>query len=467
MTGIPTIAEAAALIAAKKLSPVELTKACLARVHAQEPALHAFVTVTEERALADAAKAEAAIMKDGPSNPMHGIPIGLKDIVDTKGILTTCQSRQRMDFVPDADATCAEKLDAAGTVLIGKLTTHEFADGGPSFDAAWPPARNPWNPAHFTAGSSSGTGAAVASGMILGGIGTDTGGSIRGPASLCGIAGIKPTYGLVSRAGVAPAAYTLDHIGPMCWSAEDCAIMLQALAGHDPKDPASAARPVPDYRAELPKGGKGLRIGLIRHFHEDDNPVSPATQAAIDAAVTLYGEMGAEVVEVTLSPLQDWAACGFVISATERLAAYETMGRENPQGFTRRYRDRLFLGSFVTGADYVQAVRMRRELVAELTAAMAGLDVLLTAANPGEAPLITEVPRWDNLTKPGFTMPFNVSGFPAMSICGGFGPKGLPLGLQLVAKPFHEPVLFRAAHAYEQATAWRDQRPEPALAVAA
>lgn len=467
MNGTPTIAEAAAAIAAKTLSPVELTQHCLALATTLEPTLHAFVTLTEERALADAAKAEAAIMKDGPSGPLHGIPIGLKDIIDTKGILTTCQSRQLADNVPDADATCARMLDAAGTVLMGKLTTHEFADGGPSFDSPWPPARNPWNPAHFTAGSSSGTGAAVAAGLVLGGLGTDTGGSIRGPSSLCGIAGIKPTYGLVSRAGVAPAAYSLDHIGPMCWTVEDCALMLQAMAGHDPADPASAYVPVPDYAATLTAGAKGLRIGLVRHFHEDDNKVSDATQAAIDAAVKLYEEMGAEVVEVTLSPLHDFAACGFMISAAERLAAYEPWARERLDRFSGRIRDRMFIGSFVTGADYVQALRMRRELSAEVLLAMAGVDVLLTAANPGEAPLIDEVPRWDNLTKPNFTMPFNVTGMPAMSICAGFGPKGLPLGIQLAARPFDEATLFRAAHAYEQATAWRARRPEPVVAAVA
>src|ERR1700723_1570346 len=243
---IPTIAQAAKQIAAKQLSPVELTRACLERVQALDNRLHAFVHLTEERALAEARAAEAAIMADGPRGKMHGIPIGLKDIVDTKGIPTTCQSKLLQDNVPDKDATCAAKLAAAGSVLMGKLTTHEFADGGPSFDLPRPPAANPWNTDHFTAGSSSGTGAAVASGMILCGIGTDTGGSIRGPAALCGIAGIKPTYGLVSRTGVAPAAFSLDHIGPMAWTAEDCALMLQVLAGHDPADPASATQTVPD-----------------------------------------------------------------------------------------------------------------------------------------------------------------------------------------------------------------------------
>ncbi|MEI7714376.1 MAG: amidase, partial [Rhodospirillales bacterium] len=307
---IPTLAEAAALIAAKKLSPVELTQACLDRMHRMDGALHAFILPTEERALADARKAEADIMKDGPSGPLHGIPMGLKDIVDTAGIATTCQSRLLEGNIPVADATCAVKLAAAGTVLMGKLTTHEFADGGPSFDVLAPPARNPWNPEHFTAGSSSGTGAAVASGMILCGIGTDTGGSIRGPAALCGIAGIKPTYGLVSRAGVAPAAFSLDTIGPMAWTAEDCALMLQVLAGHDPKDPASANRPVPDYSALLGTGLKGARIGVIRHFHETDSPVSAPELNAINDAVAAFRDMGASIADVTLAPLQDWHASG-------------------------------------------------------------------------------------------------------------------------------------------------------------
>src|SRR5580704_436306 len=287
-SAIPTIAEAARAIAAKQLSPVELTRACLDRVHKLDGELNVFVHLTEERALADARAAEATIMAKGPNGPLHGIPIGLKDIVDTKGIPTTCQSKLLQDNIPDSDATCAEKLAAAGTVLMGKLTTHEFADGGPSFDLPWPPARNPWNTDHFTAGSSSGTGAAVASGMILCGIGTDTGGSIRGPAALCGIAGLKPTYGLVSRAGVAPAAFSLDHIGPMAWTAEDCAIMLPVLAGHDPADPASATQPVPDYTAQLGSGIKDLQIGVIHHFHETDRKVSEGTQRGINAAVHTF-----------------------------------------------------------------------------------------------------------------------------------------------------------------------------------
>ena len=462
---IPTIAEAARLIATKELSPVELTRACLDRVHALDNQLHAFILLTEDRALAEARAAEAAIMASGPKSPLHGIPIGLKDIVDTKGIRTTCQSRILADNVPDTDAACAEKLAAAGTVLIGKTTTHEFADGGPSFDVPWPPARNPWNPDHFTAGSSSGTGAGVAAGLILGGIGTDTGGSIRGPAALCGIAGIKPTYGLVSRAGVAPAAFSLDHIGPMAWTAEDCALMLQALAGHDPRDPASAKRPIPDYTAQLGQGVKGLKIGVIHHFHEVDYKVSLGTRQGIDNAIAAFRGLGAEIREVQLSPLQDWGACGTLISTVERAAAYEEWARTRLGDFSERVQRRLMLGALVSGVDYVQAVRRRRELRAELHAAMSDLDVVLTAAQPSEAAKIDEIPTWDTFAVPSFTMPFNVAGYPAISICSGFGEGGLPVAIQLVGKPFQETTVLRIADAFEKATEYRNRR--PALAMAA
>src|SRR5271166_4245282 len=434
-TAIPTIAEAARLIAAKQLSPVELTRDCLNRVHALDGRLHAFVRLTEERAMAEARAAERAIMASGPSGPLHGIPIGLKDIVDTKGIPTTCQSKILQDNVPEADATCAEKLAVAGTVLMGKLTTHEFADGGPSFDLPAPPARNPWNTEHFTAGSSSGTGAGVAAGLILGGIGTDTGGSIRGPAALCGIA-------------------------------EDCALMQQALAGHDPRDPASAQHPLPDYPALLGRGIKGLKIGVIHHFHEVDHRVSEGTQRGIDTALATFRDLGAELREVQLSPLQDWAACGSLISITERAAAYEEWSRTRLGDFSERMRSRLMLGALVSGVDYVQAVRRRRELRAELQAAMRGLDVVLTATQPAEAAKIDAVPKWDLFDRPNFTMPFNVAGYPAISVCAGFGAGGLPVAIQLVGKPFQEPTLFRVADAFEKATPFRGQRPALVATVA-
>src|SRR5262249_11485452 len=372
---------------------------------------------------------------------------------------TTCQSKLLQDNIPDRDATCAERLAAAGTVLLGKLTTHEFADGGPSFDLPRPPARNPWKPEHFTAGSSSGTGAAIAAGRILCGSGTDTGGPIRGPAAFGGIAGLKPTYGLVSRAGVAPAAFSLDHIGPMAWTAEDCGLMLQALAGHDPRDPASADRPVPDYSALLGTGIAGTRIGVIHHFHETDHQVGETTRRGIDAAIATLKGLGAEIREAQLSPLQDWMACGTLISLTERAAAYEEWSRTRLGDFGERVRRRLVIGSFVSGADYLQALRRRRELRAELQRAVGGLDAVLTATQRGEARRIEALPKWDLLELPGFMMPFNVAGYPAISVCAGFGEGGLPLAIQLVGKPFREPELLRIADAFEKATDFRSKRP--------
>jgi aspartyl-tRNA(Asn)/glutamyl-tRNA(Gln) amidotransferase subunit A len=457
---IPTIAEAARRLKARTLSPVELTQACLARVKRLDPQLNAFIAVTEEIALAGARAAEAAIMKDGPRGPLHGIPLGIKDIFNTKGIATTAHSRQLIGNVPDHDAAATERLAAAGSVLMGKLATHEFAFGGPSFDLPWPPARNPWNPDHFTGGSSSGTGAAIASGMVLGGLGSDTGGSIRGPAAFCGIAGIKPTYGRVSRHGVLPLAWTLDHVGPMAWTAEDCALLLQALAGHDARDPACADRPVPDYSAGLAKGVKGLRIGVINHFFERDHRVSDATLKAVGDALQVFRGLGAEVREVTLSPLDDWYAAGFLIMICEAFSIHEEWMKTRPQNYGERFYDRIAMAAFVSSADYIQAQRRRRELVSEMDAAMVDLDILVSVSMPGEAPRIDAVPKWQSFDAPAHNMPFNVTGYPAMSICCGYGEQGLPLAIQLVAAPFAEATLLRAAHAYEQATSWRARRPK-------
>jgi aspartyl-tRNA(Asn)/glutamyl-tRNA(Gln) amidotransferase subunit A len=459
MSGFLTITKASAQIAARKLSPVELTKTCLAKIEKLDGTLHSFIVVTPERALADAKAAEARIMSGKAKGPLDGIPIAHKDIYNTAGIATTAHSRLLQGNVPTEDAHTVKLWANAGTVMLGKLATHEFAMGGPSFDLPWPPARNPWNPDHFTSGSSSGTGAAVAAGLILGGTGSDTGGSIRGPASLCGIAGIKPTYGRCSRAGVLPLSNTLDHTGPLAWTVEDCALLLQAMAGHDPADPASADRKVPDFRGELSKGGKGLRIGVIRHFHEIDNKVNAAVQKGIDDAIAVYKDQGAEISEVTLPPMADFQACGWVILSVEAFAIHEPWLRTRFNDYGELFRDRLALAGLVSGVDYVQAVRHRRELCAATAAAMRDVDILLTAGAPTEAARIDSIPKWGGLEKPSFTMPFNVTGLPTIAICSGFGEGGLPVGIQLVAKPFQEPTLFRAAHAFETATPWRKQRP--------
>src|SRR5213080_603947 len=272
-----TIADAARLIEKRELSPVELVDSRLDRIARLDGKLHSFIRVLADDARRDARAAEAEIAAGRYRGPLHGIPIGLKDIYETAGVATTGHSKVMQDHVPTEDAFSVKRLRAAGAIIMGKLATHEFALGGPSFDLPWPPARNPWDTGRFTGGSSSGTGAAVAAGLVLGGTGSDTGGSIRGPAAFCGLAGIKPTYGLISRMGILPLAFSLDHAGPLAWTAEDNAIMLQAMAGHDPADPGSADHPVPDYRAALQRDAKGLRIGLVRHFYERDNEVNAAT----------------------------------------------------------------------------------------------------------------------------------------------------------------------------------------------
>ena len=459
MSEILTIAEAGRRIAARQLSPVELAKSHLERIRRLDPQLHAFLLVTEERALADAKAAEARQMSGQRRGPLDGIPIAHKDIYKTAGVRTTAHSKLLQDNVPTRDAHTVKKWADAGTVMLGKLTTHEFAFGGPSFDLPWPPACNPWNADHFTAGSSSGTGAAVAAGLILGGTGSDTGGSIRGPAALCGIAGIKPTYGLSSRAGILPLAFSLDHAGPMAWTAEDCALLLQAMAGHDPEDPASVDRPVADFTAGLGKGVKALRIGVVRHFFETDHRASDATRAGIDAAMDFFRKEGAEVRDITLSPAADYHAVGYLLMITEAFALHAPWMRERFMDYGELFRDRVALAATVSGPDLVQVLRRRRVLCQEMAAAMENLDIIVSASQPGEAPRIDTLTKWANMEKPSFTMPCNVTGFPAISICTGFGTGGLPVAMQLAAKPFAEPLLFRAAHAYETAMPWRGKRP--------
>jgi aspartyl-tRNA(Asn)/glutamyl-tRNA(Gln) amidotransferase subunit A len=459
---LPTITTAARLIASRQLSPVELTRSCLARIEALDGRLNSFLLVRAEAALAEAAAAEADIARGDYRGPLHGIPIAHKDIVETAGIRTTAHSKLLRDFVPQRDATVVQRLAAAGAILLGKTATHEFAMGGPSFDLPWPPARNPWNTDHFTGGSSSGTGAAVAAGLILGGSGSDTGGSIRLPAAYCGVTGMKPSYGRVSRHGVLPLAYSLDHVGPLAWSAEDCAILLQAMAGHDPADPASAAVAVPDYRAALRPDLRGMRIGVVRHFFESDYHIDTEAQSAIDAALATMRGLGAELREIRLSPLQDYGACGWLILIGESWAVNEKVMRERFLDYGRMMRNRVVLGAFLGAADYVQALRLRRALGEEAAEAMRGIDVLVTGITPGEAPRLDEKPGYESFQRP-LMMPFNVTGQPSLAVRCGFSAAGLPLSLQIAGRPFDEASVLRVGHAYEQATEWHRRRPAMAI----
>jgi aspartyl-tRNA(Asn)/glutamyl-tRNA(Gln) amidotransferase subunit A len=454
-----TIAEAARLIEQKRLSPVELTTALIRRAEALDPQLNAYLLLTADRALDQARQAEREMLGGGYRGPMHGIPLALKDIYSTAGIRTTGHSRICIDTVPSADATTVRKLYDAGAVLTGKLATHEFAHGGPSFDLPWPPARNPWNREHFTGGSSSGSGAAVAAGFVPAALGSDTGGSIRGPAALCGIVGLKPTYGLVSRCGVYANSFSFDHAGPMTWTVEDCAIVLQAIAGHDPNDPASATRPVPDYRAALSGDIKGLRIGIVRHLHEDDCAVTREVSAALEEAFAVLRSLGATLGEVRLRPAQDYYDVKVTIAESELLAVHEQALRTRPGDFGEDFLGRVLPAVLISGRDYVQAQRERRRMLVEMAPVYADFDVLVTATAGAPAPRLGTWRTIEFWKRASLTTPFNVTGGPALAQCIGFSSNGLPLSMQVVGRPFDDATVLRVAHAYEKATPWRTKRP--------
>ncbi|MBW8270092.1 amidase [Caldovatus aquaticus] len=453
-----SIAEAARLIARRQLSPVELTRALLARIEALDPQLNAYLLVTAERALDAAREAEAAIMAGRHLGPLHGIPLALKDVICTAGIRTTGHSRLCADYVPREDATVVRKLREAGAVLLGKLATHEFAHGGPSFDLPWPPARNPWNRAHATGGSSSGAGAAVAAGLALGALGTDTGGSIRNPAAMCGLVGLKPTYGLLSRHGVMTNSYSYDHVGPMAWTAEDCAILLQALAGYDPRDPASAGRPVPDYRSGLGDGLRGLRIGVLRHLHEEDVPIAPEAAAALEEALSVLRGLGAVLEEARIRPAQAYCDVKIVGAESELFAVHAENLRRRTGEFGEDFLGRALPAILFDAGDYVQSQRERRAMIAEMAPLYARFDAFVCAA-PGPAPRLDAWRTAMFWRQPSLATPFNVLGGPALVQCVGFTADGLPLAMQIAGRPFEEATVLRIAHAYEQATPWRRRRP--------
>ncbi|WP_137176629.1 amidase [Roseomonas sp. AR75] len=453
------IAEAASLFRARKLSPVELARACLDRIARHDATLHAFVRVTEDRAMDDARAAEQRLMRGEARGPLDGIPFAHKDIVNTAGIETTCCSRILAGHVPARDAHAAKRLAEAGTVLLGKLTTHEFALGGPSFDLPTPPARNAWDSARFTGGSSSGSGTALAAGLVLGATGSDTMGSIRSPSVFCGTTGLKPTYGLVGRSGVFPLAQSLDHVGPMARSAEDCALLLESMAGPDHEDPASSGREAKGIAAQIGGGVRGLRIGVIRHFHESDNRGSPAALANLDAALAVFRDLGAEVAEVTLSPLAEWHAVAATIMLAEAHAVHAPWLRTRFAEYGGIFRERVALGALIGSEQYLNAQRRRLSLCAEMARAFERHDVLVTLAQPGEAPPIDAVSRWGVLELGSFAAPFNVTGGPAVAFGTGFGEGGMPTGMQIAGPAFADGTVLRAAHAYQQATGWHARRP--------
>jgi aspartyl-tRNA(Asn)/glutamyl-tRNA(Gln) amidotransferase subunit A len=451
---LPSIFEMGRQLRAGVTSSEALTRDALARIRQRDGTLHGFILVTEERALNDARRADAELRGGRDRGPMHGIPYALKDIYDTAGITTTCHSKLRQHHVPDQDSVVAARFADGGAVLLGKLATHEFAIGGPSFDLPWPPPRNPWNTEHVTGGSSSGSAAAIAGGMLRMATGSDTGGSIRGPAAWCGTAGIKPTYGRVSRSGVFPLSWTMDHCGPLARSVEDCAIALQVMAGHDPHDAASADVPVPDFSAGLTRGVGGLRIGIPRALFATAKMVTPEVLGTIDRVASLLRDAGAILEDVALPDYALFGAAGRVILTAEAFAVHQTDIRERFADYAEATAGRFVLGATIAAVDYINALRVRRELTDAVDAALSRHDALLTASALTTAPRFDAVPDSLSSISPMQTIPFNLTGHPAMSVPVGLASDRLPLSVQIVGRAFDEPTVFRIAQAVEELSGW-------------
>ena len=446
---------------ARRLSPVEVVEAYLGRIQRLDDRVHAYITVTAERARQEAKVAQQELARDQDRGPLHGVPIALKDLFNTAGLRTTAHSRVLVDGsnIPDEDATCVRRLADAGAVLLGKLSMHEFAFGGPDFQGPFPPARNPWDLERVPAGSSSGSGAALAAGLCAGALGSDTGGSIRGPASYCGIVGLKPTYGLCSRYGVLPLAWSLDHAGPMARTVEDCAVLLQAIAGYDPRDPASANVPIPEYRAELAGGVDGLRVGAPLAYLEGVPDLSPETYAAYRAALAAFERLGARVTAVDFPEHEHHQIVNSGLLVAEAFTYHQPTLASQPELYGRRFLSRIREGALLSAADYVTLLRGRAMIKRALAELMRQIDLLAlpTSAHPAETFAEDEAtPTWKRTS---LTRPFNITGQPAISIPCGFSSIGLPIGLQLVGRPFEDATVLRAAHAYEQATDWHQRRP--------
>lgn len=459
-----TIAEAARRMERKELSPVELTQAALERIAALNPRLNAFITVLEDQATAAAEAAERQMMSGQGRGPLHGIPIALKDLCATKGVRTTAGSKILQDCIPKDDATVAIRLAKAGTILLGKLQMNEFAYGPDGDNVHYGRVRNPWNLECITGGSSSGSGAAVAASLCLGALGTDTGGSIRIPSALCGIAGIKPTYGRVSRYGLTPLSWSLDHAGPMAKTVEDVALLLQAMAGYDAKDPGSAQRPVPDYRAALTGDVRGLRVGIPRQYFYE--ALDPEVDSAMRQAIEVLEGAGASIREVSWPSLRYATLAALIIVLVEASAFHDGWIRTRSEDYHPDIALRLKWGLLLPASAYLKAQRLRALMCRGVAQLWRAVDVLVTPATmmPAPHPGETQIHVGNRLLSTREAIlrlmrPFNLTGLPAMSVPCGFTSSGLPIGLQIAGRPFDEATVLRVAHAYEQHTDWHRRQP--------
>lgn len=453
-----TITEAAGLIQSRELSPVDLVEDALSRIKSLDKRLNAFITVMADQARAEAKAATDEIVKGNYRGPLHGIPVGLKDIFDVAGVPTSAASAVPREGVPDLDSECTRRLREAGAIVTGKLNLHEIALGATGSVSAYGPARNPWNTERITGGSSSGSGAAVASGELFAAMGTDTGGSIRIPAALCGIVGIKPTFGRVSRRGLMPLSWSLDHAGPLTRTVEDAAVVLQAIAGHDPGDPASSRELTSDYTAGLRDGVKGLRIGVDAKYFGGDLPEDVGS-AYGDALKALEG-LGGELVEIEPPHMDELPGAVASIMLPEAFAFHEPLLKKHADTYNEEVRYRLELGATYSAAQYVNGLRFR-EMVVEAwrNDIFSRVDVVATPSTMAAAEPIDAGDLSTTYSLIRFTNPFNLLGTPAISVPCGFTEDGLPLGLQLAGHWFDEATVLRAAFAYEQATDWHTRHP--------
>lgn len=455
-----TITDIAAQLKSRKISSVELTQACLDRIRNTDDKLRAYVRVEADAALASARQTDEEISAGDYRGPLHGVPIAVKDLCDIAGLPTTSSSLIRQDYIAQTDAAVVERLKVAGAVIVGKTHTHEFAYG-----IVTPTTRNPWNLNSIPGGSSGGSGAAVAAGSAFMGIGTDTGGSIRIPASLCGTVGLKPTYGRVSRAGITSLSWSLDHAGPLTRSVRDAAVSLAVLAGYDPRDPGSINMPVPDYLQDLGGDIKGLRIGVPKNFFFDR--IDPAVATSVRAAIGHMESIGATLTEVELPFAKYYEAVEFGICMPEATAYHQYMLRESAAKYNEDVRIFLEVGELIPAADYIKSLRVRHRIQAGWREMFRDIDVLVAPTVPAVAADVGQTSfRWDDGSEQTitsayvtFSCPANITGLPSISVPCGFTERRLPVGMQIIGRPFDEATILRAAHAYESTTDWHLSRP--------
>lgn len=441
-----TIAETSRALRTGDIGSVQLTQAYLQRIVELDPQLNSYLTVTADCALAQAQGAQEDMRTGLDRGPMQGIPYCIKDVFDVAGMVTTFHSRLG-GATALRNAAVVDRLETQGAVLLGKTALHEFATGGPTFDLPYPPARNPWNRDHHPGGSSSGAGAAVAAGLAMAGIGTDTAGSVRNPATSCGIVGIKPTYDLVSREGVFPLSFSLDHVGPLARTVEDCAIVLDVIAG------SGICNQHRSFRSGIGKPVAGLRIGTLEQFHEEGGAVEEDVEAGYCTALSALVDLGVELVRVKAPSLGEFQSCGRIIQQAESYAIHRRWLAERPQDYCDISRKKLAAGSLISAADFVAAQQARRVLSERFAEATRGLDAVIVLSSFTTPCRIEDNTAITATYERHARSPFNVTGAPALSLPVGFAKNGMPVGVQLAASPFCEEMLFRVAHALEASLA--------------